>query len=58
MVSGLGTIAGARFLLQAPRELSAPLQAIGYGRAGLGLLAQPLPFPPGGRYRLRRNAWR
>lgn len=42
------------FLLQAPRELSAPLQAIGYAALAWGYWPA-LPFPPGGRYRLRRT---
>ena len=41
------------FLLQAPRELSAPLTGDRLCLAGLGLLAAAVPFPPGGRYRLR-----
>lgn len=40
------------FLLQAPRELSAPLQAIGYASLAWGYWPA-LPFPPGGGYRLR-----
>ncbi len=43
------------FLLQAPRELRRPAAGYRLCRAGLGLLAATLPFPPGGRYRLRRT---
>ncbi len=42
VVSGLGLSRWCAFLLQAPRELSAPPRAIGYAALALGLLAAQL----------------